>query len=124
MCIIDYIFQENPKSQLNNIKFDISKLCCKLCAIAMYSIGCNARKNYRALHGNFYNRWVLPNFIKNDDKKLEKFLGKEAFTIYQNIDNEIIQETILNLIPDKLNIKTPRGATASGNSDSEASQPE
>lgn len=116
LCIMDHLISNNLYQPLSAVAilFGISKLCCKLCACSMHAVGLKARKHYRAIHGNFYNRWIMPMFILSDDDLLERFLGEEAYKIYQSHAN------LITLIPTQLGIKSNRGASASALSDSEA----
>ncbi|MCP4152586.1 MAG: hypothetical protein GY757_32920, partial [bacterium] len=63
----------------------ISKDCCVPCAA---SILIDNRYKFKACHGQIYNKWKLPNFIKGDDTKYRKFLGQKTYTILKSLGKE------------------------------------
>jgi hypothetical protein len=122
LCVMNYLINNGLYQPLSgaDILFGISKLCCKLCACGMNAVGLSARVHYRAIHGNFYNKWLLPIFISANHEVLKKFLGQEAYTIYE--EHKAIRPVLLAMIPTGLGIASGRGASSSALSASEAEE--
>ena len=60
----------------------ISKECCLCCAAALLVQG---MYRFGGCHGEAFNQWRIPNFIRGNAKNLENFLGATAWSHYQNL---------------------------------------
>ncbi|MCC8370806.1 MAG: hypothetical protein LN566_05650 [Rickettsia endosymbiont of Stiretrus anchorago] len=103
MRIVDYLRQRSrdPNNKLNeNIYIGLSKLCCTSCDVAInksnleFKIKGSDGKEHsvnidptRGGHGEGFE-WSIVNTIKDDEVKLEAFLGKDAYEIYKSLKPE------------------------------------
>ena len=60
----------------------ISKSCCLCCAAALLVQG---KYRFGGCHGEAFNQWRIPNFIRSSTKKLKAFLGPTAWEWYQTL---------------------------------------
>ncbi|HEX4955289.1 MAG TPA: nucleic acid/nucleotide deaminase domain-containing protein [Thermoanaerobaculia bacterium] len=72
------IYQNNPGVAY----IGISKRCCLLCQLAFSVVGFGGT---RGCHGELFDAWVFPNFIRNTPANLTGFLGAGAAAIYNQL---------------------------------------
>ncbi|MDT7688618.1 MAG: hypothetical protein QOE46_1377 [Acidobacteriota bacterium] len=60
----------------------ISKPCCLCCAAALLVQG---KYRFGGCHGEAFNQWRIPNFIKNSAENLQKFFGQAVWDYYQSL---------------------------------------
>jgi hypothetical protein len=77
----------------------ISKQCCLHCAAAIQAVNNAYGQELFQANGCHFHRyeWQAPNFIKKDKAILESFIGKEAYSIYKDVDKK---EDFFNIIKD------------------------
>ena len=66
----------------NGTYIGISKECCLCCAAALLVQG---KYRFGGCHGEAFNQWRIPNFIRGSEEKLQLFLGKKAWKFYQGL---------------------------------------
>ena len=57
----------------------ISKECCLCCAAALLVQG---KYRFGGCHGQAFDNWPMPSFIRNNPANLRKFMGEEAWALY------------------------------------------
>lgn len=60
----------------------ISKECCLCCAAALLVQG---KYRFGGCHGEAFNHWPWPSFIRNDAGNLKRFMGDEAWGLYSKL---------------------------------------
>jgi len=66
----------------NGTYIGISKECCLCCAAALLVQG---KYRFGGCHGEAFNQWRIPNFIRSSAENLQNFLGAEAWNYYQSL---------------------------------------
>ncbi|ABV79195.1 hypothetical protein A1I_04250 [Rickettsia bellii OSU 85-389] len=113
MRIVDYLRKRSrdPNNKLNeNIYIGLSKLCCTSCDVAINksnlefrikgSDGKEHKVNIdptRGGHGEGFE-WSIVNTIKDDEVKLEAFLGKDAYEIYKSLKPEEANTALYSIV--------------------------
>ncbi|MCD8525227.1 MAG: nucleic acid/nucleotide deaminase domain-containing protein [Gammaproteobacteria bacterium] len=94
------------KKKYTSASFGISKLCCACCNLSLCAVTAENihQITTRGQHGQYYG-WVMPDFVRNNPALLAKFLGKEAYRIYESLSKQDQEKFLLAIEEARIPIK-------------------